>query len=73
MATVPVYNASEPWGGDTLQVDVNLQYAGLEHHYIYLILCAMVVFPILPGIGFLYGGLARRKSALTLLLQSFRG
>lgn len=71
MSTIPTYNASEPWGGNTLEVDVNLQYTGLEYHYIYLILCAIIVWPILPGIGLLYGGLASRKSALTLLLQSF--
>jgi len=32
--------------------------------------CAFIVWLIIPGIGLLYGGLARRKSALSLLFQS---
>ena len=32
--------------------------------------CGFIVWLIIPGIGLLYGGLARRKSALTLLFQS---
>jgi ammonia channel protein AmtB len=53
-----------------LNVDVNLQYAGVEFHYTYLMFCGFIVWLIIPGIGFLYGGLARRKSALALLFQS---
>lgn len=67
---VPVYNSSEPKGGDPLLVDVNLQYTGYEFHYIYLIVCSFLVWLIIPGIGLLYGGLARRKSGLSLLFQS---
>jgi Amt family ammonium transporter len=37
----------------------------------YIAFCSVVVWPIIPGIGFLYGGLSRRKSALALLFQSF--
>ena len=33
--------------------------------------CTAVVWPIIPGIGLLYGGLARRKASLALLWQSF--
>lgn len=32
--------------------------------------CGFIVWLIIPGIGLLYGGLARRKSALALLFQS---
>jgi hypothetical protein len=53
------------------KVDVNAQYAGLEYHYVYIMTCSFVVWLILPGIGLLYSGLARRKSALTLLFQSW--
>lgn len=67
----PVYNASTPTGGDPLKVDVNAQYAGVEWNYTYIILCAFIVWLIIPGIGLLYSGLARRKSALALLFQSF--
>jgi Amt family ammonium transporter len=66
----PVFNASTPSGGDPLLVDVNAQYIGFEYHYTYLIFCSFVVWLIIPGIGLLYGGLARRKSALALLFQS---
>lgn len=70
MSTAPVYNASEPWGGDTLTTDVNAQYAGFEYHYTYLVFCGFIVWLIIPGIGLLYGGLARRKSSLAMLFQS---
>lgn len=50
-------------------MDVNAQYIGFEYHYTYLIFCGFIVWLIIPGIG-LYGGLARRKSALALLFQS---
>jgi Amt family ammonium transporter len=32
---------------------------------------AYLVWLIIPGIGFLYSGLSRRKSALAMLFQSF--
>lgn len=60
-----------PDGGNPLEVDVNAQYDGWEWNYTYLIFCAFIVWLIIPGIGLLYGGLARRKSALALLFQSF--
>lgn len=68
--TTPEFNSSEPWGGDPLTTDVNAQYAGLEYHYTYLVFCGFIVWLIIPGIGLLYGGLARRKSSLSLLFQS---
>ncbi|KUM65923.1 hypothetical protein ACN42_g1130 [Penicillium freii] len=71
MADGPVYNASTPTGGDPLKVDVNAQYAGVEWNYTYIILCSFIVWLIIPGIGLLYSGLARRKSALALLFQAF--
>jgi Amt family ammonium transporter len=51
--------------------NVNAQYTGLEFHYIYLMIMSFLVFLIIPGIGFLYSGLSRRKSALSMLFQSF--
>ena len=53
-----------------MSVNVNDQYAGVEYHYVYLVICAFLVWLIIPGIGLLYGGLARRKSSLSLLFQS---
>ena len=49
---------------------MNAPYAGLEFHYTYLLFCGAIVWLIIPGIGLLYGGLARRKSSLALLFQS---
>lgn len=66
----PEYNASEPDGGNSRFVNVNDQYAGLEYHYGYIILCAVLVWFMIPGVGLLYGGLARRRSSLALLFQS---
>ncbi|KAK7744233.1 hypothetical protein SLS53_003754 [Cytospora paraplurivora] len=54
-----------PNGGNPLEVDVNAQYVGYEYNYTY------IVWLIIPGIGLLYGGIARRESALALLFQSF--
>ena len=34
-------------------------------------ICGIFVWLIIPGLGLLYGGLSRRKSALALLFQSF--
>ena len=66
----PIYNASIPSGGDPLKVDVNAQYEGFEWNYTYIVFCGFIVWLIIPGIGLLYSGLARRKSALALLFQS---
>ncbi|PKY03726.1 ammonium transporter [Aspergillus campestris IBT 28561] len=67
----PEYDPSVPQGGDPTKVDVNTQYAGFEFNYVYILACTFVVYLILPGIGLLYSGLARRKSALSLLFQAF--
>lgn len=66
----PEYNEADPWGGNPLEVNVNDQYAGFELNYVYICFCGFVVWLIIPGIGLLYGGLSRRKSALALLFQS---
>jgi Amt family ammonium transporter len=66
----PVFNESMAAGGNPQLVDVNAQYVGFEYHYTYLIFCGFIVWLIIPGIGLLYGGLARRRSAVALLFQS---
>ncbi|KAF2459219.1 ammonium transporter MepA [Lineolata rhizophorae] len=67
----PEFDESMPNGGDSLEMDVNAQYqAGLGFHYTYIIFCGFIVWLIIPGLGLLYGGLARRKSSLALLFQS---
>ncbi|KAH8899861.1 methylammonium permease 3 [Thozetella sp. PMI_491] len=70
MSEAPSFNESIPDGGNPLEVDVNAQYVGFEYNYTYLIFCGFIVWLIIPGIGLLYGGLSRRKSALTMLFQS---
>ncbi|KAG9702135.1 hypothetical protein KCU73_g18349, partial [Aureobasidium melanogenum] len=70
MSSAPVYNASQPSGGNPLEVNVNAQYAGVEFNYVYLVVCGFLVYLIIPGIGLLYGGLAHKKSGLSLLFQS---
>lgn len=67
----PTFNASRPNGGNPLLTDVNAPFRGVEFQYSYLIACAFVVWPIMPGIGLLYGGFAQRRAALALLFQSF--
>jgi Amt family ammonium transporter len=60
-----------PNGGNPEEMDVNAVFAGFEFHYIYQVIMGALVFLIVPGIGLLYGGLARRKSALAMIFQSF--
>ncbi|KAK0743061.1 ammonium transporter [Schizothecium vesticola] len=67
----PAIDPNDPWGGNPLEVDVNTTFAGLEYHAVYIAFCSCLVWLIIPGIGLLYGGLSRRKSALALLFQSF--
>lgn len=67
----PEFNENKPNGGNPDIENVNSQYQGLEFHYTYLVIMCYLVWLIIPGIGFLYSGLARRKSALALLFQSF--
>lgn len=65
-----MFNASIPNGGNPEEIDVNAQYAGFEFEYVYQVIMGMLVFLIVPGIGLLYGGMARRKSALAMVFQS---
>lgn len=67
----PEFDPSAPNGGNTHEVDVNAQFAGFEYHAVYIGICAYLVWMIIPGLGLLYGGLARRKSALAMLYQAF--
>lgn len=65
-----MFDPAQPKGGNPLEVNVNLEYTGLEFHYVYLLLCGVLVWLIIPGIGLFYSGLARRKSSLALLFQA---
>ncbi|KAJ9606529.1 hypothetical protein H2200_008537 [Cladophialophora chaetospira] len=69
--TWPEFNESMANGGNPQVVDVNLPYTGLEFHYVYQVIMGALVFVIVPGIGLLYGGMARRKSALAMIFQAW--
>ena len=67
---MPAYQSDMPAGGNPQEVDVNAQYWGWEWEYVYQVILGCFVFLIVPGIGLLYGGMARRKSALAMIFQS---
>ena len=48
---------------------MNAQYYGWQFEYVYQIIMGCLVFLIVPGIAMLYGGMARRKSALSMIFQ----
>lgn len=70
LPNIPVYNASLPDGGNPLEMDINAPYLNLEFHMVYQLIMGGLVFLIIPGIGLLYGGMARRKSSLAMIFQS---
>lgn len=59
------YNGTTPDGGDPTMVNLNDYYASGDLAFI--IICVPLVWLMVPGVGFFYSGLARRKSALSLL------
>jgi Amt family ammonium transporter len=71
MSTLPSFNSSIPNGGNPEEVDVNAQYTGYEWEYVYQVIMGCLVFVIVPGIGLLYGGMSRRKSALAMIFQAW--
>ncbi|KAI9706526.1 MAG: hypothetical protein M1836_003532 [Candelina mexicana] len=52
-------------GGDSAQVNLNQWYHPGDMAYI--IIASAMVLVMIPGLGFLYSGLARRKSALSMI------
>ncbi|KAE8394248.1 ammonium transporter AmtB-like domain-containing protein [Aspergillus alliaceus] len=70
MAEYPVaYNGSETGnGGDSLTEDLNIYYSSGDIAWV--IVSTALVLLMIPGVGFFYSGLARRKSALSLLWLS---
>ncbi|KAE8158233.1 ammonium transporter AmtB-like domain-containing protein [Aspergillus tamarii] len=70
MAEYPVaYNGSATGtGGDSLTEDLNIYYSSGDIAWV--IVSTALVLLMIPGVGFFYSGLARRKSALSLLWLS---
>ncbi|KAI9673863.1 MAG: hypothetical protein M1817_002069 [Caeruleum heppii] len=59
------FNGTEGLGGDSSTTNLNQWYQSGDSAYI--IVASAMVLLMVPGLGFLYSGLARRKSALTMI------
>ncbi|CZS90226.1 hypothetical protein WAI453_004267 [Rhynchosporium graminicola] len=66
--TVAEYNSTLATGGDSLTEDLNIYYESGDISF--MIICTALVLLMIPGVGFFYSGLARRKSALSLIWLS---
>jgi Amt family ammonium transporter len=62
------YNGTIATGGDSLTEDLNVFYKSGD--IAWLITSTALVLLMIPGVGFFYSGLARRKSALSLIWLS---
>jgi len=71
MSVTPYTNTSDPAGGDSLLYDLNVFYDAGDIAWI--IVATALVLLMVPGVGFFYSGLARRKSALSLIWLSMMG
>lgn len=60
-----VFNGTEPLGGDSNIQNLNQWFNPGDQAFI--ILASAMVLVMVPGLGFLYSGLARRKSALSMI------
>ncbi|PKY09031.1 ammonium transporter [Aspergillus campestris IBT 28561] len=65
---VPYKGAADGTGGDSLHEDLNIYYNSGDIAWV--IVSTALVLLMIPGVGFFYSGLARRKSALSLLWLS---
>ncbi|KAJ5771002.1 uncharacterized protein N7511_003053 [Penicillium nucicola] len=69
MSAYPVeYNGTIATGGDSLTEDLNIFYDSGDIAWV--IVSSALVLLMIPGVGFFYSGLARRKSALSLIWLS---
>nr|AGM18783.1 low-affinity ammonium transporter [Peltula cylindrica] len=59
------FNGSRPNGGDSANENLNQWFEKGDSAYI--IIASAMVLVMIPGLGFLYSGLARRKSALSMI------
>lgn len=62
------YNGTISTGGNSLQQDLNVFYDAGD--IAWMIVATALVLLMIPGVGFFYSGLARRKSALSLIWLS---
>ncbi|KAF7513380.1 hypothetical protein GJ744_009801 [Endocarpon pusillum] len=61
------FNNGDPNGGDSLTQDLNVYQSG---DIAWMLTATALVLLMIPGVGFFYSGLARRKSALSLIWLS---
>ncbi|KAK7532515.1 ammonium transporter AmtB-like domain-containing protein [Phyllosticta paracitricarpa] len=59
------FNGTNPLGGDSKSENLNQWFQSGDQAFI--IVAAAMVLIMVPGLGFLYSGLARRKSALSMV------
>ncbi|KAI9674704.1 MAG: ammonium transporter Amt1 [Caeruleum heppii] len=59
------YNGTAPTGGDSVQQNLNVFYQSGDIAWV--LTSTALVLLMVPGVGFFYSGLARRKSALSLI------
>ena len=62
------YNGTASTGGDSLTENLNVYYQSGD--IAWMITSTALVLLMIPGVGFFYSGLARRKSALSLISLS---
>lgn len=62
------YNGTTPAGGNSLTHNLNVFYESGD--IAWMITSTALVLLMIPGVGFFYSGLARRKSALSLIWLS---
>lgn len=62
------YNGTTATGGDSLTQNLNVFYESGD--IAWMITSTALVLLMIPGVGFFYSGLARRKSALSLIWLS---
>jgi Amt family ammonium transporter len=62
------YDGTVPTGGDSLTGDLNVFYKSGD--IAWMMTSTALVLLMIPGVGFFYSGLARRKSALSLIWLS---
>lgn len=62
------FTGTDPAGGDALVEDLNVWYQAGDISF--MIMSTAFVLLMIPGVGFFYSGLARRKSALSLIWLS---
>ncbi|KAK5115985.1 hypothetical protein LTR62_000441 [Meristemomyces frigidus] len=62
------YNGTKPTGGNSLTENLNVFYESGD--IAWMLASTALVLLMIPGVGFFYSGLARRKSALSLIWLS---